>query len=265
MRLVRKGNEKRMSESGEPGSQRGLVQDTKVASERPLSTSLPPTSRRGRVHNAEGTREAILNAAEVVFAEHGFDGARIDAIAANSGYNKSLIFQYFGDKLGLYTEVNRRIDKELNALSARALAPFLEDETVATDPHRFKTLLETVVGVLFDVLLKHPHVMRIILWEQAEGWQTYTKIMSQLDTGDVDQLRTLFAKARTAGLLRSDFDPFIQIVMAEEMCWTYLSSIPLYQTFVADEDLSSAPALARARKYMLDFIVHGMMVDPKDS
>jgi AcrR family transcriptional regulator len=217
------------------------------------------------VHNAEGAREAILNAAEAVFAEHGFDGARVDAIAAESGYNKSLIFQYFGDKLGLYTEVNRRIDRELNELSARAVAPFLEDETIATDPYRFRTLLETVIGVVFDALLKHPRVMRIILWEQAEGWQTYAKIISQFDTGDVDQLRALFAKARSAGLLRSDFDPFIQIVMAEAFCWSYLASIPLYQMFVEGEDLSSAPALARARKYIVDFIVHGMMVDPKDN
>lgn len=150
------------------------------------------------------------------------------------------------------------------AVSGRTLAPFLEDEDAATDPHRFRALLETVIGVLFDVMLKHPHVMRIILWEQAEGWKTYTKIMSQLDTGDVDRIRTLFTKARSAGLLRSDLDPFVQIVMAEEMCWSYLASIPLYQMF-AKEDLSSAPALARARKYLVDFIVHGMMADPEDN
>jgi len=253
-----------MSEAGEPGDQRGLVQDTGVAGERPVPPLPPLRSRRGRAHNAEGAREAILNAAEEVFAEHGFDGARVDAIAAKSGYNKSLIFQYFGDKLGLYTEVNRRIDRELNALSGRVLAPFLEDEDAATDPRRFRALLETVIGVLFDAMLKHPHVLRIILWEQAEGWQTYTKIMSQLDTGDVDRIRTLFSKARSAGLLRSDFDPFIQTVMAEEMCWSYLASIPLYQMF-ANEDLSSAPAITRARKYLVDFIVHGMMVDPEDN
>lgn len=253
-----------MPESGEPGSQRGLVQDTKGASVRPLSSSLPLSSRRGRVHNAEGAREAILNAAEVVFAEHGFDGARVDAIAAESGYNKSLIFQYFGDKLGLYTEVNRRIDRELSELSARAMTPLLEDETVVTDPHRFRALLETVIGVVFDALLKHPRVMRIILWEQAEGWQTYAKIISQFDTEDVDQLRALFAKARSAGLLRSDFDPFIQIVTAEALCWSYLASIPLYQMF-ANENLAAEPALARARKYLVDFIIHGMLVDPQDN
>src|SRR6266849_5989322 len=97
-----------------------------------------PGSRRGRVHDAEGTREAILNAAEVVFAEHGFDGARIDAIAAQAGYNKSLIFQYFGDKLGLYAAVIGRADKDISELEARVLAPLLEDATVASDAHRFR-------------------------------------------------------------------------------------------------------------------------------
>jgi TetR/AcrR family transcriptional regulator len=65
-------------------------------------------SKRGRTHDAEGAREAILNAAEKVFAEHGFDAARIDAIAQESGNNKSLLFQYFGDKLALYAAVIRR-------------------------------------------------------------------------------------------------------------------------------------------------------------
>ena len=220
-----------------------------------------PGSRRGRPHDAEGAREAILNAAEQVFAEHGFDGARVDAIAEKSGYNKSLLFQYFGDKLGLYTEVNRRADKELTAFGWHSVAPYLEDEALATDGQLFKAFLETVIGALFDYLLEHPRLMRIILWEQAEGWQTYGRIMNQFDTEDVDQFRALFARAREAGLLRSDFDPLIQLVMAEQICWSYLSSVPLYQMLLTDEDLSSATALTQARKYIVDFIVHGMMVD----
>src|SRR5499427_9136533 len=109
-----KGDEERMSEPGEPGS------------------------RRGRAHDARGAREAILNAAEIVFAEHGFDGARVDAIAEASGYNKSLLFQYFGDKLGLYEAVLRRTDEETRELQAHLLAPLLEDETIASDARRFR-------------------------------------------------------------------------------------------------------------------------------
>ncbi len=224
-----------------------------------------PERRRGRVHNAEGAREAILNAAETVFAEHGFDGARVDAIAETAGYNKSLLFQYFGDKLGLYEAVTRRADREITEFEMRVLAPLLEDETIAFDAHRFKAFLETMIGGLFDYLLGHPRLTRIIVWEQAEGWQTYAKFMSRSDIEDADQFRALLHKARGAGLLRSDVDPIIQLTIAEQMCWSYLTSIPLYQMLLADEDLSSAAALARAREYIVAFVVHGMMVDPKDN
>jgi TetR/AcrR family transcriptional regulator len=221
--------------------------------------------RRGREHNAKGTRETILNAAEAVFAEHGFDGARLDAIAHASGYNKSLIGQYFGDKLGLYTEVNRRIDRDVNELEAHILTPLLADETIASDAYRFRAFLKTAIGALFDYLLEHPHVIRIILWEQAEGWQTYARIFAQFQTEDIGQIRTLFSRAQSAGLLRSDFDPFIQLMLAEQMCWSYLSSIPLYQTVLTGEDLSSVEALARAREYIVGFVVHGMIVGPEEN
>jgi AcrR family transcriptional regulator len=220
-----------------------------------------PERRRGRVHDAEGAREAILNAAEQVFAEHGFDGARVDAIAETAGYNKSLLFQYFGDKLGLYEAVTRRADKEITEFEMRVLVPLLEDESIASDAHRFRNFLETIIGALFDYLRDHPRLTRIIVWEQAEGWQTYAKFISQSDIEDVDKFRILFHKARRAGLLRSDVDPIIQLTIAEQMCWSYLTSIPLHQMLLPGEDVSSAAALARTREFIVAFAVAGIMVD----
>ena len=222
-------------------------------------------SKPGRTRDAERTRKVILDAAEGIFAEHGFDGARIDAIAHTSGYNKSLIGQYFGDKLGLYAEVIKRIDRDVNELGARSVAPLLEDETLASDAGRFRNFLETTVGMLFDFLLEHSRLVRIIHWEQAGGWQTFARISSQFDTEDNDQFRALFHKARRAGLLRSDFDPLIQLTMAEQVCWSYLAAIPLYQMVLPGEDLSSAAALAQAREYIVAFVVRGLMGDPNPS
>ena len=62
-----------------------------------------PRLARARPRDATGARTALLEAAEAIFAEHGFAGARVDAIAAAAGYNKSLLFHYFGDKLQLYS------------------------------------------------------------------------------------------------------------------------------------------------------------------
>ncbi len=220
-----------------------------------------PGPRRDRAHDAKGTREAILNAAEFVFAEHGFDGARVDAIAAAAGYNKSLIFQYFGDKLRLYAEVTRRADKEMNELQVRILTPLLADETITTNAQHFKALLETIVKSLFDYLLEHPRLMRILLWEQAEGWQTYSKIISEFETEDAQQLESLFHKARKAGLIRSDFNPLIQLTLIMQICLSYHSFLPLFQMLLPDEDISSAAATARAREYITAFVVAGLMVD----
>src|SRR5579862_4740048 len=83
--------------------------------------------RRGEI-----TREVILRAAEAVFAEQGFDGARIDIIAEASGYNKTLIFRYFGDKLGLYTAVLEQADKEMSEFMTHVFAPLLEDADTAS-------------------------------------------------------------------------------------------------------------------------------------
>src|SRR5450759_1417839 len=96
-------------------------------------TMMSPDRQPRRERDAESARQAILDAAEEVFAENGFDGARIDAIAAASEYNKSLIFHYFDDKLGLYAEVVKRADREMTALQVRVLTPLLEDETIASN------------------------------------------------------------------------------------------------------------------------------------
>jgi TetR/AcrR family transcriptional regulator len=219
-----------------------------------------PGSRRGRAHDAQGAREAILNAAEEVFAEHGFDGARIDAIAKAAGYNKSLIFQYFGDKLGLYARVVRRADEEMSGLQVQMMASLREGgATVSAD--KFRALLRTFMRVYFDYLVSHPRFARILLWEMAEGWQTMAKIFSQRDMDEIDQFRPFLDRVRRAGLLRSDFDPMAQIMMIEFLYPCYLAIIPLYRILLPGEELSSAIALERARDFIVEFIIHGMVAD----
>ncbi len=221
-------------------------------------------SKRGRGHDAEKTRETILDTAEAAFAEHGFDGARTDAIARASGYNISLLFQYFGDKLGLYVEVLKRIDREITALQERLLAPMFEDEAIVGSVHTFKAFLETIVRAYFDYLLEHPRFLRMLTWEMAEGWQTYAQIAPQLHFEDIGQFETLLHSAQNTRLLRSDFSPLIQMTLILQICQAYLASLPLYRMVLPGEDVSSARALARGREYIVALIVHGMMVDLKD-
>ncbi len=51
------------------------------------------------------TRAALLRAAAMAFAERGYDGASIDAIAASVGLSKGAVYAHFPSKLDLYLEV----------------------------------------------------------------------------------------------------------------------------------------------------------------
>ena len=220
-----------------------------------------PGTREGRARDANKARKAILNTAHVAFAQHGFDGARVDAIASASGYNSGLLFRYFGDKLGLYTEVLKRADEEMSELLAGVFAPLLLDETIASDAQRFRAFLITTFGAFFDYMVEHPHVMRMFNWEQAEGWQTFAKIASQFDPADLARLEALFSRARRAGLLRPNLDVVVMLVLVEQICWSSPTALPLYQSLLSGRDFSSATVLAHVREQIIAFLVAGIMSD----
>ena len=56
----------------------------------------------GRRPGDSGTREAILDAARLLFAERGYEGASLRAIASTAGVDPALIRHFFGDKQSLF-------------------------------------------------------------------------------------------------------------------------------------------------------------------
>ena len=217
--------------------------------------------KKGRTRDAERTRKAILDAGEGIFAQHGFAGARLDAIAEASGYNKSLIGQYFGDKLGLYTELLKRTDSNLRALHARVLSHWLENDGSVSSAPELKSFLETVVHTTFTYLLEHSNFLRMLTWEMADGWQTYAKIFPRLQKEDTAAFMRLIHQAERAGLLRVGFTPLIRLAMITQICQSYLAYLPLYQMMLTEEDVSTEQALSLTRQHLVTFIVGGMMND----
>lgn len=58
-----------------------------------------------RTTKADQTRAAILASARRAFADHGYDGAGVRAIAAGAGVTAMMVNRYFGSKEGLFGEV----------------------------------------------------------------------------------------------------------------------------------------------------------------
>jgi AcrR family transcriptional regulator len=61
-------------------------------------------ARTGRRPGETGTREAILEASRRLFAERGYEGASLRAIAAEAGVDASLAVHFFKSKAGLLVE-----------------------------------------------------------------------------------------------------------------------------------------------------------------
>jgi AcrR family transcriptional regulator len=101
--------------------------------------------------DSAATKERLLDAATQEFAAHGIAGARVDRIAAVAQANKQLIYAYFGSKEELF-----------DAVLATNCGPLVQE--VPFDPDD----LPGYVGRLFDYVIQHPEVVRLVLWAGLE-------------------------------------------------------------------------------------------------
>src|SRR5256885_12459163 len=62
-------------------------------------------SRHARRRDAAATRDALLAAGTELFAERGYDGVPVWAIAQKAGVNKAMINYHFGGKRKLYRAI----------------------------------------------------------------------------------------------------------------------------------------------------------------
>lgn len=94
--------------------------------------------RKGRRKGSPQTRQQILDAARHLFAERGYAGASIRAVAADAAVDPALVHHYFGTKEGLFRAVlDIPIDPE-------ALVASMAEGGSAQVPRR---LVETFLGV----------------------------------------------------------------------------------------------------------------------
>ena len=79
-------------------------------------------TRARRRLSAAARRELIEQAATAVFAERGYAGASIDAIARRAEVSAPVVYDHFASKLDLFTRLLERTRDELLALWVRELA-----------------------------------------------------------------------------------------------------------------------------------------------
>jgi AcrR family transcriptional regulator len=103
--------------------------------------------------------EAILEAAADVFAQHGFSGARVEAIARAAGINKAMLYYRLGDKSRLYELVIlRHFERVALAVEQGASVPGGPGDKLAG-----------ILAALAELFVRDARPPRIMAWELASG------------------------------------------------------------------------------------------------
>ena len=102
--------------------------------------------------------KAILEAAEQVFAQHGYRGASVQAIAEAAGLPKSNVLYYVGSKQKLYVTLLERMMARWNAM--------LDDISVDDDPAE---VLEAFIRSKMQLTRDHPRGSRLFAAEILGG------------------------------------------------------------------------------------------------
>ena len=140
----------------------------------------------------DDSRNKILNAAEMLFGEHGYDGASVREIAAAAGMTIGLLTYYYPSKNSLYEAT---VERRAPLVGADRLA-LLEKERQVYTPHAIP--IERII-----YCYAWPFLSRL-LGGADEGWKSYTKLISGVANS-----------RRWAALVGKYYDPVAQLFIAE--------------------------------------------------
>jgi AcrR family transcriptional regulator len=111
-------------------------------------------TRRHHARTADGnhTAQRLLDAAEEVFAEHGYAGASTRAMARRAGVPFGAVHYHWGSKHDLWQGVFERLTERARDTIVRNLRP----------GHTAGDTIDNMVDAFFDLFLRHRNTTRLL-------------------------------------------------------------------------------------------------------
>jgi TetR/AcrR family transcriptional regulator len=150
------------------------------------------------------TREAILDAAESLFARHGFDGTSIQQICDAASVARSTPAYFFGSKEALYEAVLARVVSRAQEAMARAYQEGDGGRAPAD-------AVESYVGAFLDFLVREQTFVRLI---QREALGDGSRVTEFFGRPVEDAIAALTPTAQQAGI-----SPQRLVLDLAALCW----------------------------------------------
>ena len=194
-------------------------------------------TRADRERNPDRSREAILDAAERLFADQGYDVTSLSQVGQAAGVSRGTPGYFFGSKADLYRAVLERCFSEVRRAVAsgreRALASGESPEIV----------LAGAVGEYFDFLVARPSFLRLLERQALGGGSGALPGADHLEAGR----EALAALAQEVGLDAGPSGDAAQLLLHAH---TVAPAVGVA--------LDSPGALERRKRHVIELVLYGV-------
>ena len=214
----------------------------------------PKKRPESRPRDATATSGRILEAAIVEFAEHGYAGARIDAIAQRASANMRMLYHYFGSKNDLYLRVLEavfeRIRLKEQKLNLKSMAPL---------PAMMKLFEFT-----YDHFASNPLFVRILINENLLGGRHLARSVrvSSLSSPLLVAMKDVLRRGELEGVFRRGIDPLQFYVSMVAMSYFHISNAPTL-SHLFGTNLSAGRWRNERRRHAREMLQAYLTVEPK--
>jgi len=208
-------------------------------------------ARTPRHHDSAATREAILQAAERIFAEEGLEGARTEAIAAAAGVNKALLYYYFRSKNGLYRAVLEDYSADFNRQAMEVLSSAGSASCV----------LLRYINLHFDFIAAHRHhgplFQRMLMTDE----EAYVRLAREQGLPRLKALLKVIERGMRTGEFRR-MDGTHAVISLVSLIVFFFSSATVLRA-VGGIDPYAKVNVERRKKEVLEFVRYALFKNPE--
>lgn len=167
-------------------------------------TRAPVSARRTQAERSEATRDALIEAGRVLFAERGYAGVGTEEIVRSAGVTRGALYHHFEGKRDLFEAVYERVERELaERIAAGALAG-----GVGTPLEVMRAGAE-----MFLQACTEPEAQQIVLLDGPSvlGWDRWREIAAEHGLGLIEG--TLQAAIEAGAIAEQPVRPLAHVLM----------------------------------------------------
>lgn len=200
-------------------------------------------------------RDAILDAAERLFAARGFAATTIKQIGAEAAVNPALLYYYFGDKEQLYHATLSRLVRSLIAAGDRRITA--ADDPVAGVRHFIEAQAEFLLG--------HPNGPHLLVRELVDHRAAHaTTQIAELSAGMFARLTGVIAAGQERRVFRAELDPTLAAIsIIAQLAYLTIARPAVGIVVGGNADAVDQRFVERFAEHAADFAIAALTTGPR--